>query len=117
VMSLVRADDRMMHNQAPEEIGVRRKYTRLLKIRELSAYYVLCGTGRREWNIGDAVDELRVKMKTSRKASLNIIRRFIRIGLLELKDDHVTVKCIGFDEYVRGVVESYLERRMKHGRG
>ena len=84
------------------------RWSRLLKKRELVAYYLLCGwEGGRVWNIGEAVDYLIRELRLSRKTAINIIRRFKRIGLLEPRDQ-VSFVCIGLKTYLEEVVKNYI---------
>ena len=84
------------------------RWSRLLKKRELVAYYLLCGwEGGRVWNIGEAVDYLVRELRLSRKTAINIIRRFKRIGLLEPREQ-VSFVCIGLKTYLEEIVKSYV---------
>ena len=84
------------------------RWSRLLKKRELVAYYLLCGLeGGRVWNIGEAIDYLVRELCLSRKTAINIIRRYKRIGLLEPRD-HVSFECVGLKTYLEEIVKSYV---------
>ncbi|MCD6301333.1 MAG: hypothetical protein J7L82_04605 [Staphylothermus sp.] len=84
------------------------RWSRLLKKRELVAYYLLCGwEGGRTWNIGEAVDYLIKELCLSRKTAINIIRRFKRLELLNQRDQ-VSLSCVGFKSYLEEIVKNYV---------
>jgi len=93
----------MRNNQATDKIS------RLLKKRELLAYYVLCRE-EREYNVGEAIDIIIEKLFLSRKVAWNILRRLVRLGLLT-RIDNIHIKCRGFYNYFDALLQSYRERR------
>lgn len=86
------------------------RWSRLLKKRELLAYYVLCSEDSRKWNIGEAVDVLVKTLFFNRKTAYSIIRRLRRMGLL-VREDHVTYECIGFQKYIEELLRNYVCRK------
>ncbi|GEM_PF-1650702 len=95
----------MRNNQATDKIS------RLLKKRELLAYYVLCKE-EIEYNIGEALDTIINELILSKKVAWNILRRLIRLGLLT-RTDNVHVKCKEFYSYFDALLQSYRERRAR----
>lgn len=89
------------------------KWSRLLKKRELLAYYTLCRESGRVWNIGEAVDYLVENLLVTRKAAFTITRRLKRLGLL-VRESDLTYKCVGFEEYFRELLNNYVcKKRLK----
>jgi len=90
------------------------RWSRLLKKRELLAYYRLCRE-ESEWNIGEAVDQLCKELLFTRRVSFSIIRRLKRIGLL-VQIDHVRFRCVPFTNYIEELYKNYIckkRRRLK----
>ncbi len=96
----------MRSNQATDKIS------RLLKKRELLAFYILCKDGEREYNIGEALDIIMNELILSRKVAWNVLRELIRLGLLR-RIDNVYVKCIDFSRYFDALLRSYREERAR----
>jgi len=89
------------------------KWSRLLKKRELLAYYILCRESGRIWNVGEAVDYLVENLLVTRKVASTITRRLRRLGLL-VKEADLTYKCVGFEEYFRELLNNYVcKKRLK----
>ncbi len=99
----------MKNNQASDPL-----WSRLLKKRELIAYFILCRSGR-VWNVGDIIDYLIDNLYVSRKVAHSIFRRLKRMKLLIRMDD-VMYKCIPFEEYFEGLYRSYVGKKMKRSR-
>lgn len=96
----------MRSNQATDKIS------RLLKKRELLAFYILCKGGEREYNLGKALDIIMKELILSRKVAWNVLRRLIRLGLLR-RINNVYVKCIDFSYYFDALLRSYREGRVR----
>ncbi len=96
----------MRSNQATDKIS------RLLKKRELLAFYILCKDGEREYNIGEVLDIIMNELILSRKVAWNVLRRLIRLGLLR-RINNVYVKCIDFSHYFDSLLRSYKEGRVR----
>ncbi len=92
------------------------RWSRLMKKRELLAYYILCREDGVKWNIGEAVDTLMDKLCVSRKVAFSIIRRLKRIGVLE-NIDKLVYRCIGFNKYFNELYRNYVckKKRRMHG--
>lgn len=86
------------------------KWRRLLKKRELLAYYILCREKGIKWNIGEAVDHLMNNLLLRRKTVFSILKRFKRMGLL-IQIDNLTYSCYGFNEYIEELLKNYVCRK------
>jgi len=88
------------------------RWRRLLKKRELIAYYVLCSDGARDWNVGEAVDVLMNKLYLDKKTAFNIFRRFVKMGLLN-KFNELNYRCYGFMNYIDELYRNYICRKKR----
>ncbi|WP_244372335.1 hypothetical protein [Staphylothermus marinus] len=86
----------------------RSRWSRLLKKRELIAYYLLCVKKKNDvWNTGDIVDVLVNELLLNNKTAYNVFRRLKRIGLLVRVGEYM-YKCIDFTEYFDELLKSYV---------
>ncbi len=91
-----------------------KQWSRLLKKRDLIAYFLLCREPRK-WNIGEALEYLVENMYVSHKVAHSIVRRLIRMQLLS-RVGEVDLECIGFMEYIKGLARSYIASRSRRVR-
>ena len=88
------------------------KWKRLLKKRELLAYYLLCREDGTKWNIGDAVNVLVNSLYLTRKTAFSVIRRLKRMNLL-VGDTPMEYRCVGFLNYIEELYKNYICRKRK----
>ncbi|MEZ0394647.1 MAG: hypothetical protein ABWK00_06365 [Desulfurococcaceae archaeon] len=93
-----------------------RKWSRLLKKRELACYVILCDGSRGTFNVGEAAERLVREVGLSWRTALNVVRRLRKMGLLVAVDE-VMLECIDPLEYLRGLARSYVERRSSRHHG
>ncbi len=100
----------MKNNQAPDK---NYKWSRLLKKRELLAFYLVCYKSKRNtWNIGELIDYLMHRLYFSRKVAFSIVRRLKRLGVLVSVGEN-ELGCIDFLEYLDSILENYASRRAR----
>ncbi len=88
------------------------RWNRLMKKRELLAYYVLCREDGRVWNTGSIIDKLMNDLLFNRKTAFSVLRRLKRIGVL-IPIDKTSYRCIGFEKFFEELYKNYICRKKR----
>jgi predicted DNA-binding transcriptional regulator len=84
-----------------------------LKKREIAAYYLLLKKG--PINLGEAVDIIAQQLCTTKKTARNIVKRLIRLGLVEKKvnSTSITVSAVKPERILENLYSTYSSQKRR----